>query len=242
VADVPGHRVVYESMGDKAQVAALVAEHDPESRHPLLVHHPGAYDAAKALDGEAVTVNGRPGYYDTDLPCFCHLTPGLPRLAWEYEPDAWAVAYYQGAAVPPAQAKQLLRTIAEAVDFDRSSPVRVPFRIGHLPDHPGRLSATVSTNKESELFLHLYDGDPVDPVLTITLREPDILTPPGSEPTVIHEQGVQRRLNATTTLEILGSNQTSTDDLVQLSRSFTLVGDREDQNTWLTLDDALPTG
>ncbi|OLF14836.1 hypothetical protein [Actinophytocola xanthii] len=248
VDDLPGYRVLHEGGGNLAQSATLVADADPGSLIRVLVYEAGVYAPTEAQAGDRVQVNGRAGFYGTSLPCHCTIAPGTPGLAWEYAPDSWAEVHYQGPELPLPQARALLLAAAGAVRFDRSDPVRSPFEVGHLPAilDAGPLDAYLSANEglpeTTELFLTLRTVATGEDLLTIFLHERDIGTPFTDGTPTLTPDGVERRVNATTTVEIWDYRHLPTEELLQVARSIKLVGDLDNQDTWVPLADALPSG
>jgi len=122
----------------------------------LTVYQPHAFDPSQAEEGRAVTVQGHRGYFGpidnpnvlplcsergTQLTCQ-PLGPAkqTPAVAWEYAKDAWAVAqqsYDSGPSAPATQWGATLPQLMQIIDgvrTDASTPLLLPFRIGHLPD------------------------------------------------------------------------------------------------------------
>jgi hypothetical protein len=135
VRPVAGYRIAPLSIEPAVQRADIALAHDTaKSYADLTVYAARAYSPTEASRGTPVTVNGRRGYYaslvDPD-------TGGTrkPAVAWEYAPGAWAVV--QG-DWPQATAKAEELKIAGAVRFDRTQPLRVPYRARGLPPtlHP----------------------------------------------------------------------------------------------------------
>jgi hypothetical protein len=60
---------------------------------------------------------------------------GVPSIGWEYAPDSWALVQYpaKSGVMTPPDVREILMSMATAVRFDRTTPLRVPFRIGYLP-------------------------------------------------------------------------------------------------------------
>jgi hypothetical protein len=125
--------------------------YDPTRAHgqgagTVTVYDPGAYDVRQVMQGQRVTLLGRPAYYtftrdplapapEPGGPAIPALPP-QPTLAWQASDSRWIVI--QGWREPLAKQLHLdplteERRIAAAVNTSVSEPIRLPFRIGYLP-------------------------------------------------------------------------------------------------------------
>lgn len=140
------------------------------SKQPIPAASTAAIANAQEKYGPAssVTVAGRPGvahelWYPRQQAFGEELSPptkddGYVRttLAWQYAPDAWAT--YVPDMIARSDSRQDAITIAEAVTPQPDRQLRVPYKLGFLPEGWQTISVTESTTKESravsEVYLH----------------------------------------------------------------------------------------
>jgi hypothetical protein len=249
---IPGHQVSYLSRGGAHQRAWVTADDDPDSPVTLLVFSAGKYDPAAARAGEPVVVNGKSGFYRADMPCYCSGEPPVTGLAWEYAPNAWALVQNEG--TKPVDRAAALR-IADAVRFDRSTPLRVPFRVGYLP---GGLRPGTSDTQGSGSMPPLRHGvvlgagvilagaTPQDPGVYIDIAGPHPDLPVG-EPSAISGGpfGPRVMVNLGSFAVQVGSGghdgpNLPMDELLRIARSITSAGDIDDLATWIEAEQAVP--
>jgi hypothetical protein len=83
---------------------------------------------------EAVSVNGRAGRYSEEMHSGDGKVPGYwsASVIWEYAPDSFAEVSGQGYAAAPADLREKILTVAEAVR-PGGKDARLPFRVGDWP-------------------------------------------------------------------------------------------------------------
>lgn len=157
VDDIPGFAVAYRFVNFQGHSTARIGPPADFSvtdvnMYTLEVFEKGRYDPTADQSGEPVQVNGKQGFYNTGMRCQCSSDTGIPGVVWEYAPDSWALVQYQLPAAapgstPPADVREVLMRVANAVRFDRRAPIPVPFRIGYLPEglRPGANPGDVNT-------------------------------------------------------------------------------------------------
>jgi hypothetical protein len=263
VEEIPGYQLAYRSLGfeSPSQVWVGVDLTDPakyEDVYTLAVYRKGQYDPADAAGGEPVQVRGKPGSYHTAMACSCSYTdpdsawPEVPGVAWEYAPDSWALVQYHGKGPEgrlPADLREMSLRIADAVRFDRTAPVRVPFRLGYLPAgvEPAPEAIVVNSVYQGSLAARLdyVDGDRH---LTIdantALGEQYSTGQPIGEPVVIDYADSGLPPSVLIVLGQIGVQVSgvgfSVDELKKIASSATAVGDVYDLASWFDAVEAIP--
>ncbi|MET0136621.1 MAG: hypothetical protein ABW215_23780, partial [Kibdelosporangium sp.] len=128
---IPGTQVLYRNRSKEQQRATVYT--DNSLGFVIVVYAPGEYeDVAAAEDGKPIEINGKDGYYRTDMPCpSCTDHAKTYGVVWEYAPDAWAsVQNVSSVGASILDGTSEVTRIAEGLRFDRSTPVRLPFRLG----------------------------------------------------------------------------------------------------------------
>jgi hypothetical protein len=218
-------------------------------RYPyrLDVLQTGRYVPPRGQAGEPVQVNGMRGFY---FPDFTYGYPenrseGVPGVAWEYAQDSWATVRYQPEAprsVPPADVRETMLRIASAVRFDRTTPLRLPFRIGYLPaglqppeGFPADMGAGPN-NINAGFSLTSPAG-----WLSFYLVAPVGGPPPVGEPTVQHTSYDTVKVVANLgqfTVQVEGGGYPP-DEVKRVAQSIT-PADLHDESTWIDAEQALP--
>jgi hypothetical protein len=142
VDESSGFQAVYRAArfagGASAEIGLPGTDAGGQYPYWLEVLETGRYTPPAGQVAEPVRLNGMAGFYRPDFQYEYgeENTAGVPGVAWEYAPDAWAVLRYRPTEpelTPPADVRETLLRMAEAVRFDRTTPVRLPFRVGELP-------------------------------------------------------------------------------------------------------------
>lgn len=252
VDDIPGHRVTYRSRGATSQTAWVTAGDDREHPLTIRVFPAGGYDPTAARTGEPVQVNGKSGFYSVDLPCHCSMGTPATGLAWEYAPNAWALVQNEAGS----DDRDVMLRVASAVRFDRTTPLRVPFRVGHIPSglRPGNSgslgSGSMNTLTTGAIGANvvLEPTNPQDRGLSISMNgtRPDL---PVGEPVATNDPpfGPTVVVNLGTFAVQLSSHgpQGPTlplDELTTIARSITPAADLDDPSTWFDAEQAIPAG
>ena len=108
----------------------------------VYVYYEGA--APTMLPGpEAVSVNGLAGRYSEEMHSGDGKVPDFwaASLIWEYAPNSWAEVSGQGDAAAPADLRDKILTVAEAVR-PGGKAARLPFRVGDWPASLPSLATT----------------------------------------------------------------------------------------------------
>jgi hypothetical protein len=109
----------------------------PKFALKLTVYRPKAFspERYRTFGAEPVTVNGRPGYFSTDLPIGRDPAggegPAWPSLAWQYADNAWAVI---DNVTPDEHGKRQLTAIAEGFRGAAAYPAAIVFQTTYLPE------------------------------------------------------------------------------------------------------------
>lgn len=212
------------------------------------VYRPGAFDPTPARGGEPVTVQGRPGFYVSE-----RITSLSPRefglgVFWEYQPDAWAIAYGLG----QGGERGMSMRAAEAVRFGETVPLPVPYRIGHLPPGLSPASGQLET-PETDPTRHISDvrltGTATGFGLTITAMHQTAVNwkgdpRPVGEPVVNEDQASVSVYYGSFWLSLRSHDKSvlSADELVRIARSITPTPNYEDLGAWFDAPTAIPTG
>lgn len=248
VTDIPGHQVAYRFVDSDGRSTAWVSTTATMTNvYTLEVFRKDRYDPTADQNGEPVQVNGRRGFYRVDMGCQCSSPTGVPGVVWEYAPDSWALVQYQEPAVAPADVREAVLRIADAVRFDRGAPIPVPFRLGYLPEglEPGSGPAEVNTVTQGARGARVNlvgDGK----VLLIAGDEgfgramwPDA---PIGQPVV--GETFDGRPTVTVTLGDVGVQVSGTgfsvEEMTKVARSATAAPDLYDATTWFDAREALP--
>lgn len=249
VDDIPGARAEFYRLHARMQSATVVRG----STHPAIVdvfdrggltasqaQFRSGVDAGQVLrTGEAVDVNGKPGWYFTTNPLIGHDSASGPVVAWEYAPDSWAMV--RGADQATVDRGQVL-SVARAVRFDRTTPCRVPFRVGYLPSglRSGVTDATW-TMAPGLVLTYLQTGDTT---LKITASRDSTGTPPAPVPPSQHPREEVDLGPFTVLVETwtFGKPDLPREEVVKVIQSVSRAGDWDDLSTWLAADEAIPIG
>jgi hypothetical protein len=255
VGDIPGYQTAMFSMTGTREWSvwittdANVTAGLTDGPYELRVFPRGGFDPADDQAGEPVQVNGKPGFYRADMPCRCGVNVGVPSIGWEYASDSWALVQFPANSsgsdvVAPPDVREILMSMATAVRFDRTTPFRVPFRVGYLPpDLRPSASNRSSTRPVTGIVYVDVDLDgPGDRTLSVSTpgvtADPDA---PVGEPVVIDNM-----LPLTVaidvgqvTMYVSGEGYTA-DELKKVARSIRPVTDVENPKTWLDADNAIP--
>jgi hypothetical protein len=251
VGDVPGFRVVTYSVSGTGETSAWlatpadIAANFPTSPYDLRVFPRGHVDPASGPHGEPVEVNGKPGFYGPEMLCLCGSNEGVPSVGWEYAPDSWALVQSADAPASPGVRANLM-AMAEAVRFDRTTPLQVPFRIGHLPAglRPSSSDSTVVRPVPGRVHVDVDLEGPGGRSLSITTPPGvtvDEADPPGAEPVVI-----EGMLPLTVAVDVgqftvyVSGEGYPVEELKKVAASISPVSDLDDPATWLDADDAIP--
>ena len=169
----PGHGAPME---DKA--GAL--HQTPNDVGRLVVYRPGAFDPARAVSGEQVSVNGNLGYYKK--PTVTKMAIKIPgqtdgTLTWEYADDAWAVVAIHATA---KVTKQQLTAVAGKVALGPPEPVKVGFKLSYVPAGfqlaaAGTSDRMLTSPLTGESYILLLKGDFPYQALTAPAQEPYVL-------------------------------------------------------------------
>jgi hypothetical protein len=232
--DLPGYQVNYRSAA-----SAQISSADPGHQYELHIFTKGQYDPTT---GEPVTVRGKHGFYRADM----YGKESMPGVAWEYAPDSWA-ELVTVSGMTPADAREAVLRMAGAVRFDRTTPLRVPFRVGYLPAGlqavaPSRLpdddlvgtGATVHmAGRAGSLTISaghfMATMSPVPVVAGVPVSAIDSRT--GRPVVAIVVGQLRARLTGT---------GISADELMKIARSITPAADVTDVTTWFDADKAIP--
>lgn len=205
----------------------------------------GGYFPSAGKAGEPVQVNDMTGFYTPALTYPDDPSPGVPGVAWEYAPDSWAMVRYEPyapGAERPADVRETVLRIAAAVRFDRTTPLLLPFQVGHLPAglYPTRdFPADMSSGPNSIYAAFRLTNGPgwidfwfVDPPAP----------PPVGEPSVAQDT----KTGVVTVVVNLGRFSVklegkgfSADELKRIALSIT-PADPHDESTWIDAKKALP--
>jgi hypothetical protein len=145
----------------------------------LYVYEPGRLDVARYLTGEALNVNGHPGYFKVAVdPDTYGTTHPVERatVVWQYTPGAWALVMSTQDNVRQEQ----LMLIATSLVLDTPVAARVPFKAGYLP--AGLRAVRLSQN--------LLDSTNPSASVTFDVATADVST-------IDSEAGLQRPLQIT---------------------------------------------
>jgi len=207
--------------------------------------------------GEPVQVNGMNGFYRADF-LYEYGIPnakGVPGVVWEYAPGAWAVLRYRPTepeAVPPADVRETLLRIAAAVRFDRTTPVRLPFKVGYLPaglhpaeDFPADMASVpdiaVPGNTETATSAALpLVGDAGSLSIQLARLGKDHSIAPGDMEVSETSEGSYVVANVGPFGLLLSGKGFSAEELKKVARSITPAADLLDTSTWFDAEQALP--
>jgi len=229
VEDIPGYQVIYQSTSS-AQVSG-----DTPGMYHLEILPKGRYDPTADQAGEPVDVRGKHGFYRVDMDG----KGSMPGVVWEYAPDSWAEVMFVGGTSPDP--REAVLRIAGAVRFDRTAPLRVPFRVGYVPaglqavapldiSFTGRIGAQVDMAGNAG-SLSISAGQIVK-VTTSQLGQPVSTADPVTGRTVVEISFGQL------TMRLTGIG-ISTAELKKIARSIT-PADPDDRTTWFDADKAIP--
>ncbi|HYQ69707.1 hypothetical protein [Actinophytocola sp.] len=218
----------------------------------------GRYSPPAGQIGEPVLVNGMKGFYRPDFQYEYDLpnTKGAPGVAWEYAPGAWAVLRYRPTepdAVAPADVRETLLRIAEAVRFDRTTPVLLPFRVGYLPaglhpaeEFPADLASvpdgvTPAGHMETSTSAALpLVGDAGSLGIQLVRLGKGSSMAPGDMDSKETAQGPYVAINLGQFGLVFTSEEFSVDELKRVARSITPAAELADTSTWFEAEQALP--
>jgi hypothetical protein len=262
VDDIPGFQVSYRVRGADNQTAWVYPQGDYQQALTVVVFAPGKYDPADIRLGEPVDVRGKKGFFRADAKCFCSGTAPAVGLAWEYAPGTWALVQNES---PNEQArlrdKSILHRVAAAVAFDRTTPLKLPFRLGYLPKGlrpapdagsmnaatPGGVGGYVSLKAPNapngqQFGITLSSSPALGAALPIGEPTREQSLPGGGEVTVAINIGhsivrvSQRATHTTPGVVVMPGQETSE----KIAKSITPAADLNDVSTWFDAEDALP--
>lgn len=240
----------------------------------VIVYEPGGFDADRIPRGSArLTVGGNPGYYaqlvgpltqdpleDFGAGPSPSTGPDAPRrqvVIWRYADDAWAAS-----SCERLRDQQPLRREAELVangTVFTSEPVRLPVKIGYLPDGLQPVSGVTNSPRtdpgktpEGELLrLDLLPaGSRSAPVNHLTIRYAtgfpldtsggvEKLTINGRQAT-LNGADLQLAVGPRAVISIDGGDDETRAELIRIAQSLEFAPDPADTSTWFDSDDALP--
>jgi hypothetical protein len=254
VGTLPGYTVAYRfSNVTTASVAWVIpgVVDDSMTNEMFEVHAfpKGEYDPSADGPGEPVTVHGAPASYRTGTQCQCSSDIGVPSVAWEYAPDTWVMVLYPRPAVEPgfqpaATVRANLLTIADAVRFDRTAPVRVPFRLGYLPQElrpTGPLNADVNTITRGSRGVHV-NYQSARGHISFAASELSGTDLPVGQPVVQEEfltGSPQVVVNLGEFSVTVSGDGVPEAELMRIARSASGVADLYDSSTWVDAEEAL---
>lgn len=268
VDDIPGFKTFYQGAGlvpgHFGKVFETAGDYPVDTNqqpYDVYVFAAGEYKPEAARTGEPIEVRGKPGFYKGTLPCHCSGESPIAGLAWEYAPDTWALVQYTKPAGSSAdKVKANLIRIANAVRFDKTTPVRVPFKIGWLPEGLKLTSGDQFTWDPDRGGAHLgwTATTPGAPGLSIGM----FYLGERSELPVGEPQVQDSLMGGTAVLINLGPFQVQLDswvpgeerlagapsvglpveDLVKIAKSMSAAGTPLDLSTWIEAAQAVPAG
>lgn len=183
----PGWTILSESIWPRAQATSLRGLKLQQC--DVISYAPGAFDTERiAARHERIAVNGHPGFVidlkvvvaNVDKSRRRQPVPGLtdstrPAVAWEYAPNAWRLSDCGATESYPnkdrARMVALAKLSARAVQ-DSPRALRVPYRVGYLPD--GWEPRSVGDQGE---FSHVGEAQP-DVTLTVLPSDATDMTDP----------------------------------------------------------------
>ena len=231
-----------------ASSAVIDTDEDASDRryaYQVDVFPTGGYVPPSGHAGEPVQVNDKTGFYTPALTYPDNPTAGVPGVAWEYAPDSWAMVRYEPSAPgieQPADVRETVLRLAAAVRFDQTTPLLLPFKVGHLPDglypsqdFPADMSSGPNgiyagfTLKNGSGWIGFRFVDPVDG------------PPPVGEPSVqdTDHGTVKVVVNLGPFSVELDGKGYSADELKRIALSIT-PADPHDESTWIEAKTALP--
>jgi hypothetical protein len=222
----------------------------------VTVYEAGGFDGSAVPTDDPVTVGGRPGFFTRDE---VDGVPGMPStgLFWEYAPDAWANAIDLRVSTSSRYAETDPRAatlrLADAVRFGPAAPMRIPYRLGALPDLwpvTGRLQKQGGPehNWHSRVTLEADGGryvqlDAVRRRNYAEWGEPVFPAQPGEPVVPVKETGLEF---PTFVLQVGtagrdGGPGLPAERVAELVRSVTPAADFDDQGTWFEPREAFPS-
>lgn len=254
VDEVPGHTVTYgyANAGRGASTAVVTAvEYRAGStdQYEITAFPKGEYDATGDQAGQPVTVNGDEAFLLPRMSCQCDLDHSVPGVVWEYAPESWAMVQYtrpagQSGDTPLTEIRDTLLAVAKAVRFDRPVPIRVPFRLGYLPERlrptdyvKAAMNIAIDDVKSVSVSFEFATGS-----MTIMASASTATAPPVGEPAVQHPGGpdgpVLVVVNLGGYLVTLSGLHVPVADLERIARSVT-GADLSDPSRWPSAEEAL---
>jgi hypothetical protein len=250
--EIPGFRANIYQLAPKHQLVKVSPVTDEWQEYIIEVFAAGEYDPAGVRAGQPITVRGKPGFYRADLPCHCsdpitgepvdgRAPVPVAIAAWEYAPNAWATVFSppisDPSGVPITNPEESVLRVAQAVRFDRTTPLRLPFRVGELPDHlrPARGTMIVSGKGAPSARVILEPTVPDRPDLAITAQRADQRLAPTPREITIGQMWI--------TVSSGGAGRPGflTGELDRVTRSITAAGDIDDPSTWTDAADTIAT-
>lgn len=255
VDEVPGHTVTYgyAHAGRGASTAVVTAGEyrgGLTDQYEITAFPKDGYDATEDQAGQPVTVNGDAAFLLPQMHCQCDLDHPVPGIVWEYAPDSWAMVQYtrpmnQPSDTPLTEIRDTLLAVAKAVRFDRPLPIRLPFRLGYLPERlrpTDYVKAEMNTVVDDVRSVYVGFGF-AGGSMTIMASTLSPTAPPAGEPVVQHPGGpdgpVLVVVNLGGYVVTVSGLHVSTADLEKVARSITGVADLSDPSTWPDAEEAL---
>lgn len=254
----PGYQVIYQnkSRASIVETGPGVERFAVAGRYLLTIFPKGGYDPTVAKAGEPVDIGGKHGFYRAET-CRCNSEAFFPMVAWEYAPDSWARVTYAprsvvGETSSPTEIRKMSLRIAGGVRFDRTTKLRVSFRVGYLPTgfHAvDPLLDPVPSLSDTGFDTTAMVAGPAGKQLTVNAsphRGTVIPSPPATmsnEPEVMTDP-----MHGTTTVKVTVGRLDlrvrgvgfSADELRKIGRSITPAADVYDPSTWFVADQAIP--
>jgi hypothetical protein len=220
------------------------------------VYTPGTFDPTKLQDARRVSAKGLSGYVGHLPPSGPYWNPDGQVFAWRYARGSWALV--SNGAPDTAQNRSLsaAAAIARTVHVGRTTPLKVPFRLGYLP---GGLAATSASNDPHSPVnegVITFNTDKL--IVTVNHQGLDDAVPhcsgAGSKRVTVHgyhgcfrdDDGVGggRRLELAVpdgwlTVQVRSSHVFSDAVLKRIAASVTLASKLDDPSTWFDAETAL---
>lgn len=251
VDDLPDFQVSYRLRRADYQSAWVYPARDYQQSLTVMVFAPGKYDPADIRSGEPVDVRGKKGFFRGDAKCFCSGSAPAVGLAWEYAPNAWALVQNESPNLQQGlKEKPILLRIASAVAFERTTPLKLPYRVGYLPSglRPGPESGSLNTATPGGIGGHvtLKGAGAQDPGVTL-MSSPALgaglaIGEPTSEHSAFGEITVSINIGHSIVRVSTSDspNRLPQLELAKIANSIIPAADLNDVSTWFNAEDAIP--